>query len=70
MPKHLVRVPQSKYLQVMAEISDDGCDEIHLADLAEHLDVSHATARRKLDGLIYQKKVVKVSPMIYSLREA
>lgn len=48
-----VRVPQNEYLRVLAEVGGTAI----LDDIAEHLDVSTATARRALDGLAHQGKV-------------
>lgn len=47
-----VRVPQQMYLDFLRENGSHS-----LADLASIFDVSEATARRKLDGLIHQGKV-------------
>lgn len=65
-----MKVTQEHILQIMADIaSDELGDEIHMDDLAEHCNVSQATIRRRLDGLVYQRKVIKVAPMIYALKE-
>lgn len=65
-----MKVTQDQILKIMKEIEKDDCgSDIHLADIAEHCGVSVATMRRKFDGLVYQDKVVKVSPMIYELKE-
>lgn len=65
-----MRLTTERVLEVMEEIaSDDFGSEVHMVDIAEHCGVSTATMRRKFDGLVYQDKVVKVSPMIYALKE-
>lgn len=46
------RVDQSEYLRVLGEVGVARCD-----DIAEHFDVSPATAKRQLDGLAHQGKV-------------
>ena len=58
---------QERYLEVIKEV--DGAT--WLADIAEYFDVSEATARRKLDGLVAQGKLVKPHPRVayYSLPE-
>ena len=44
-----VRVPQHEYLTALREVGGGLLD-----DIAEHFDVSDATARRMLDGLVAQ----------------
>lgn len=55
MRKTYVRVPQSEYLNLLKTINRDGQPEwCCVEDIATYFDVSLATARRKLDGLVYQ----------------
>lgn len=54
-----VRVPQERYLDVMQEVD---LYEVLLEDIAEHLDVSMATAQRQLDGLVAQGKLELAAP--------
>lgn len=65
-----MKVTTDDVVRVMRAVaSDDLGDEVHMDDLAEHCGVSQATMRRNLDDLVYQKKVLKVSPMIYALND-
>jgi hypothetical protein len=48
-----VLVPQDRYLEVLREVGGSAL----LNDIARFFDVSQATARRKLDGLVMQGKV-------------
>lgn len=59
------QISQSEYLRAMKFVE---LDEVHIVDIAEFLDVSVSTARRKLDGLVVQGEVVKIKPGIYALR--
>jgi hypothetical protein len=56
------RVPQNRYLKVLRDLGMPArCD-----DMAEFLDVSPTTAKRNLDGLVYQGKVRLVSGRSFS----
>ena len=50
--KRHVDVPQERFLEVLQEVGDAPLDHV-----AEYLNVSESTARRKLDGLVVQGKL-------------
>jgi predicted ArsR family transcriptional regulator len=50
--KRHVRVDPEKYVYVLDEVA-----AARLDDIAEHLSVSEATARRRLDGLVAQGRI-------------
>jgi hypothetical protein len=60
-----VRAPaQEEFLRTIAEVGGSA----HLEDLALYFDISDATARRSLDGLVVQGKLtVTRRPSVYTL---
>jgi predicted ArsR family transcriptional regulator len=60
-----VHVDQEEYVTVLDEVGGAA----RLDDIAEHFDVSEATARRKLDGLVAQRRVklLRERPREYGL---
>lgn len=63
--KQHVRAPdQDKFEEVIREVGG----QCFLADIAEHFDISESTARRIMDGMVYQRKLYKdPSRPVYSI---